>query len=166
MVTRLNRIMATSLVVLLLVVSIKGYRDSAAKKRLLQENARLQSALALVEGVAERRKGQADSLHAELAPLSPSVHSLFVKEFQKKGLREPVADLVADLQRHPELIPFPGLPGTPMKFYDAGRIRVLSHRWVYAPFDDGHVSGEGIFEFEVAPGGKITWRTLTAKMTQ
>jgi hypothetical protein len=97
----------------------------------------------------------------EIAP-SP-IHPFYIERLRKRGLDEPVEDLIADLQRHPELIPYAGVHGSRMVFIDKDRIRVLSGSWVYAPFEDGHISGEGIFEYEVAVGGDITWRVVTSQ---
>jgi hypothetical protein len=105
-----------------------------------------------------------DSLRIRLVDIAPSpIHPLYIKQLHKLGLDQPVEDLIEDLQRHPELIPYAGVLGGRMSFADRDRIRVLSGSWVYATFEDGHIAGEGIFEYEVGVGGDITWRVVTAQ---
>lgn len=83
---------------------------------------------------------------------------------RERGLKDPVPELIEDLQRHPEVIPHPGVLGGRMGFYDRDRIRVLNDSWVYAGFDDGHVVGDGIFGYQVAPGGRISWRVVVSRL--
>lgn len=68
------------------------------------------------------------------------------------------------LARHPGLIPFGGVLGGRMGFYDTTRIVVLNDEWVFADFEDGHIGGHGIFQFDVRPGGRIVWKRVTAKL--
>ncbi|HET9887209.1 MAG TPA: DUF4829 domain-containing protein, partial [bacterium] len=83
---------------------------------------------------------------------------------RKRGLNDPIAQIVEDLRSHPEIIPHHGDLGGTMGFYDPDGIRVLSSRWVYARFEDGHVGGSGIFEFKVDPGGTLTWSVVSSAM--
>ena len=75
------------------------------------------------------------------------------------GLADPVADLKADLARHPELIPIEPVLGGTMGFRDPERIWVLNARWVFADFEDGHIGGSMLLEYRVR-SGRITWRRL------
>ena len=62
----------------------------------------------------------------------------------------------------PEVIPFEGRLGGTMDFYDPDRINVLSDRWVYAEFDDGHSQGAMLLEYERTEGGTIKWSVIDA----
>lgn len=73
-----------------------------------------------------------------------------------------VEQLRQDLMEHPELIPFEGRLGGTMDFYDPQRIRVLSDRWVYAEFDDGHSQGAMLLEYERTGDGAIEWDVFDA----
>ena len=77
-------------------------------------------------------------------------------ELQRIGFTDPARQLGEDLVRHPELIPFPGEVGGSMAFRQP--VRVLSSRWVMANFDDGHVGGSAILEFEVLKDGHLGWK--------
>ena len=83
-----------------------------------------------------------------------------IEQLQKKGLRDPVGDLVSDLQEHPELIPHGGVLGGTMAFGFPEKIHVLTDRYVLAYFEDGHIAGWILLEYQVARGGRITWRRI------
>lgn len=83
-----------------------------------------------------------------------------VEELQKKGLVHPAADLVADLQKHPELVPHKGVLGGTMAFGFPEKIHVLTNRYVLAYFEDGHIAGWMLLEYAVSKGGKIFWRVI------
>jgi len=120
-----------------------------------------------LEAVAARRGHQLDSLQSRVAGLASSpIGSLYIDRLRHRGLQDPVATLIANLQSHPEIIPYPGLEGSKMGFYDTDRTRVLSDRWVYAPFEDGHIGGEAILEYSVAAGGAISWKLVKARLDQ
>lgn len=85
-----------------------------------------------------------------------------IQAMKKKGLKDPVADIIADLKQHRELIPYKGVLGGTMNFYDDSKIRVLTKKWVLAYFEDGHIAGYLLLEYEVAQGGKISWKTVAS----
>lgn len=69
-----------------------------------------------------------------------------------------------DLMEHPGLIPFEGRLGGTMGFYDPSSIHVLSDTWVYARFEDGHVQGGMLLEYDVGENGEIAWEVLEARL--
>lgn len=83
-----------------------------------------------------------------------------VEDLKKKGLKNPVADLIADLQAHPELVPYKGVLGGTMAFGFPEKIYILTEKYVLAYFEDGHIAGWILLEYGVARGGKITWRVI------
>lgn len=78
----------------------------------------------------------------------------------KKGLRDPNKDIRADLIKHNELIPYKGVLGGTMKFNSDKDIYILSAKWVRAYFDDGHIGGWILLEYQVSDGGKILWKVV------
>lgn len=72
---------------------------------------------------------------------------------------EPHKDIINDLRMHPELIPYDGVLGGTMGFYDPEGIRVLSNRWVFAGFDDGHINGYMLLSYHINDG-KISWEVI------
>lgn len=93
-----------------------------------------------------------------LRPLYP--HQ--VEELKQKGLADPIQDIVADLMQHNELIPYEGVLGGTMCLCYPDAIHVLNSRWVLAYFEDGHIAGRMLLEYEVSAGGQITWKVLAA----
>ncbi|MFC1683206.1 hypothetical protein ACFL0G_03255 [Candidatus Zixiibacteriota bacterium] len=83
-----------------------------------------------------------------------------IEDLQKKGLEDPIPNLIADLQNHPELISREGVLGGTMAFGFPEKIHVLTERYVLAYFEDGHIAGWMLLEYGVARGGKITWRVI------
>ncbi len=128
---------------------------------------------------AERRSAQlADSLRAGVvapkpAPGAPGetqgVRSLLQswesQELVRKGLEDPATELLADLAKHPELLPFRGSMGGTMKVWP-GQSTVLSREWVYAYFEDGHRAGHALFAYTVDDSGGIRWQRLTAHIDE
>jgi hypothetical protein len=116
-----------------------------------------------------------DSLETELAVLRqatehPSPRMLHpisetdVQELKRGGLGDPIPDVVNDLVAHPEIIPGKtAFVGGRFGFYNVAGIRVLNRHWVLAPFDDGHVGGDLILQYEVDEG-KIRWKVLQSEM--
>jgi hypothetical protein len=87
-----------------------------------------------------------------------------VEELRRQGLTDPIAQLIASLQSHREIIPHPGVLGGTMGFYYPENIHVLDSNWVFALFDDGHVAGRGIFAFTVLPDSSIAWKVVITEL--
>ena len=87
-----------------------------------------------------------------------------VEEIRRKGLGDPARQLRDSLTAHPELIPYKGVLGGQMGFYSTDHIVILSSSHVFAPFDDGHIGGSMLLEYEVLPGPRIVWKRLWAKL--
>jgi len=109
-----------------------------------------------------------DSLSAAREQLKEG-HAQLLDEFQIKtlknrGLSDPVRQLSTDIMAHPELIPFEGVLGGTMGFYSPEGITILSPSWVLARFEDGHVSGSCLLEYEISRDSTIHWKLIKAKM--
>jgi len=73
------------------------------------------------------------------------------------------AEIISDLARHPELIPFPGVEGGTMRFYPS-QCRVITPGWAYGYFEDGHVAGHGLFEYAKDRAGRFRWKRIAATL--
>ncbi len=71
------------------------------------------------------------------------------------------ATVLADLARHPELIPYPSVEGGTMRFWP-GQSRVLPPKWVYAYFEDGHMAGHALLEYTRRPDGTLAWKRIAS----
>ena len=128
-------------------------------------------ALGYVSGCARESPESApspDTVRVEVhtPPRDHLIRDWQIEDLERAGLKDPVPRLVRDLASHPELIPFPGVLGGTMGFYDSTQIPVLNDRWVYAYFEDGHISGYGLFEYSVASNGRIRWKRVSAYLDE
>jgi hypothetical protein len=80
---------------------------------------------------------------------------------RQRGLTDPPRQLRDSLNAHPEIIPFaPVLGGT--MFFD--EIDVLQSPYVFANFEDGHINGSMLLEYEIESGAHIRWKRLWARL--
>jgi hypothetical protein len=86
---------------------------------------------------------------------SDSVHLV------RQGLTQPTRLLLEDLSRHPEVIPDSAVLGGTMHFT---MFRLLNRQWAMAAYEDGHVAGQMLLRFTVAPGSRISWQVIDASM--
>ena len=84
-----------------------------------------------------------------------------IEMLRQKGLPDPAHQLRDSLNAHPELIPFEPVLGGTMFFND---IDVLQPPFVFANFEDGHIDGSMLLEYEVESGGHIRWKRLWARL--
>jgi len=82
-----------------------------------------------------------------------------ILELQRKGFSGQMKDIVADLKMHRELIPYKGILGGTMGFYGDNDIHVLTNRWVFAYFQDGHISGYMLLRYDIN-NGSISWKVI------
>ena len=85
-----------------------------------------------------------------------------VREFQNSGLRNPEKEIIADLLKHPNLIPAKSGVVEGMKFFEQNKILILSRELVFAPFTDGTKSGKMILEYSITSDGRISWVPIKA----
>lgn len=105
-----------------------------------------------------------DSLkqYKELVKAQPGLSVWQIERLKKKGLKDPIKDIIADLMKHNELIPYEGVLGGTMGFWSESEIHLLTPKWVVASFDDGHILGHMLLEYKVSDNGKISWKVLAS----
>jgi hypothetical protein len=84
-----------------------------------------------------------------------------LRALAEKGMANPMRDIIEALTRRPDLIPYEGVLGGTMHFVP-GESHVLSDRWVFATFEDGHVNGHMLLEYEVSDDGSVSWQVIDA----
>ena len=139
-------------VALVLALAVTAVWWQLAERRARIAEARLAQARTRITALA-------DSLHK--APARPRPESAVGR--LPPGASGSERAILDDLARHPELIPFPGTEGGTMRFY-ASQSRVIAPGWAYGYFEDGHVSGRGLFEYKLARGGQVSWKRLAAAL--
>lgn len=86
-----------------------------------------------------------------------------IRALKEAGLDNPPEQLRDDLMSHPELIPYEGVLGGTMGFV-RHTISLLSPRWIYAEFEDGHVMGRCLLEYDITSEGAIAWTVIRAEV--
>lgn len=71
----------------------------------------------------------------------------------------PERRILQELGKHPELIPQDAVLGGTMQFVLQESV-VLNRHWVLAVFEDGHVRGQALFEYQIDEEAKFTWKIL------
>ena len=85
-----------------------------------------------------------------------------IQAMKKAGLKDPLNDIISDLKRHRELIPYEGSMGGTMNFLGPSKMWILTKKWVLAYFEDGHNGGYLLLEYNITKGGGIHWTILAS----
>lgn len=72
-------------------------------------------------------------------------------------------EVVANLLTRPDLIPYKPVLGGTMHFVP-DMIMILTHNWVLAYFEDGHIHGNLLLEFGVNQQNQLTWQVIDSWM--
>ena len=112
--------------------------------------------------IAERRAARIEHLSAPPAYQGVMLSDLEIAQLKKLGLPEPISALKSDLARQGKLLPYPGVLGGTMAFYDKEGMIFLPGFYVYAPAEDGHYMVHAVLRYAVQPGGKIQWKLVDA----
>lgn len=97
-----------------------------------------------------------------LTPVAPGhlIDGDQLNVLREAGLAMPIDQVVDSLRAHPEIIPYGGVLGGTMGFYGERQIHLLDGSWIYASFDDGHIQGRGLFEYQVGDDGALAFKVL------
>lgn len=91
-------------------------------------------------------------------PADVGLTNAHIQAMQRRGIARPELQLRRDLAQQPGLIPHEPVLGGEMYFVPEG-IHVLNDRWVLAAFEDGHIRGQMLLEFEVVHGN-VMWQVI------
>ncbi len=101
---------------------------------------------------------KAEALAAELAGLkkeiafAPKLEPYMLDAMKQAGVTDPSL-LTEDLKRNPSVIPEEPVLGGTMQFTKVG---IIDDHWVYGAYEDGHIAGSAIFQWEYRDSG-IIW---------
>jgi hypothetical protein len=85
----------------------------------------------------------------------------FGKEF--KDFQDPKKHITEALKQQKDLIPLDPVLGGTMEFR---QVQVITENWVLAIYDDGHVQGKSIFEYELKENNKVTFKEVASRLQQ
>ncbi len=89
----------------------------------------------------------------------PALDEADIERLRDYGFENPLLEIKDDLKHHPEYIPYDAVLGGTMRL---GKIHILSPRWVFAAFDDGHIGGDMLLEYRIIEGPDISWRVVAS----
>lgn len=98
--------------------------------------------------------------YARIIENFPSNNPDIVEGLKLKGFEGNVQDIVNDLIKHYDLIPYKGVLGGKMGFYFEDKIYVLSDKWVFAYFEDGHINGYMLLNYSIDNSKNISWKVI------
>lgn len=136
---------------LLLIV---GCKDN--ERDMEDENLRLDSLsreLAMYKHIS-------DSLEAliEKGDMASDYPIYFKKEFD--SIEDPKDFISKSLKEKPGLIPLKPVVGGKMEFRN---VKILTEEWVLGVYDDGHIEGKSIYQYEMQPNGKLKFTHITSR---
>ena len=91
----------------------------------------------------------------DLIKTMPAINPKIVQQLKMKGFN--AEDVIADLRKHNELIPYEGILGGKMVFL--GDAYVISDKWVVTAFEDGHTGGDMLLGYDLN-NGTISWKII------
>lgn len=139
--------------VVLIVALAYGSGYGIAKLNMGALQAQLDSAVLKntdMEKQLQTVKNQADSVSRELislreqAELSPPLEPYVLDGIRQRGF-DPV-QLLENLKKTPSAIPEAAVLGGTMAFTET---RIINNRWVYGAYEDGHIAGAAIFQWDI-----------------
>lgn len=151
----ISAIVLIFILLIFLLISQNNLHKYKSKENLLSDKfADLEKKNNLAQKKLDRLKMKTTEIERVLQAIpSPS-------ELEAKGINKKLDYIKKDLIKRTDLIPYDGVFGGTMGFYDEKRIYVLNYKWVYAHFDDGHINGEILLEYKVSDDGKIHWTVI------
>jgi hypothetical protein len=93
----------------------------------------------------------------------PNFHHLEVLKLQLET-DSPLEKIKDDLQKRRDLIPEDPVMGGTMAFYNREDIHIITDKWVLASYEDGHIGGYILLEFEVLEDDTIEWKLVSSAL--
>lgn len=163
-----NKVLGVLFILLLIVgIGLYYYYDQSRELRhqieeYAEQNEELGNEVAeLRERIEEMETEETEQPVSDIGEISFRPFSDFdLRRFEQKGIEDPISFLRDQVQDNPELIPTEPVLGGTMSFYDRDAIQVLNDRWVLATYEDGHISGQILLEYDIDEEGEISWEVL------
>ncbi len=139
-----------------------GCQKETVTARQPQNNKEIENLVIQVQELQNEIKSLKGSDNVEEATIVKEKNefpALAQAELTNLGFKGTVNDIKEDLNKHEDIIPYQGVLGGEMHFlYD--KLKVLSHEWVFAPFDDGHTGGYLLLKYHIKDGTIIQWQVM------
>jgi len=122
-----------------------------------QREAKLTSEMAILKAQIEKNN--------ELIKAFPTNNPEIINVLRRQGFNGGVQEIIDDLIKHKELIPYEGVLGGTMDFFAKESIFVISDKWVLAYFEDGHIGGNMLLRYSIK-NGDIHWKVTDSYLLE
>jgi regulator of replication initiation timing len=140
------------------------------KERLATENRLLNAEKErLVDDVTSliiEKKQETEQLKLEIEALESKVESAIIPfdfvmvQLKDKGFETP-EELLDTLSNENDLIPYDGVLGGTMRWWPT-ESRIINSEWVLGYFEDGHILGHALLEYQIDEQQNVTWKLIKA----
>lgn len=140
------------------------------KERLATENRLLNAEKErLVDDVTSliiEKKQETEQLKLEIEALEIKVESAIIPfdfvmvQLKNKGFETP-EELLDTLSNENDLIPYDGVLGGTMKWWPT-ESKIINNEWVLGYFEDGHILGHALLEYQIDEQQNVTWKLIKA----
>lgn len=93
------------------------------------------------------------------AGYAPTLEPYMLESMKRAGISDP-SRLIDDLKKNPSVIPEEAVLGGTMGFT---QVALINEHWVYGSYEDGHIAGAAIFQWEVKDSAVIWTPVLVYK---
>ena len=138
----------------LLIMATLGCQDDHLK---LQEMEVALDSLSQIVETQERRNDSLKQITRNINDANFPVY--FKKEFDT--IENPRAYIIDALKQQREKIPIQAVLGGNMEFR---QVEILTEDWIMAVYDDGHIQGRSIYEYELQSNGDIIFNEVVSKL--
>jgi hypothetical protein len=73
------------------------------------------------------------------------------------GIQNPEHYVDSVLHSRPDKIPLEAILGGTMSF---GKVELLSSKWLISEYDDGHIMGRTLFEYQISEDGQVDFKPI------
>ncbi|HLR26686.1 MAG TPA: hypothetical protein VK112_12540 [Fodinibius sp.] len=81
------------------------------------------------------------------------------RSFIEQGIEKPEQYIADALRERPGLIPLDPVLGGTMHFI---HIKVLGSQWVVAAYEDGHITGKTLYQYDLQDDGELTFTEVAS----
>ncbi|WP_226683453.1 hypothetical protein [Sutcliffiella horikoshii] len=155
-------VLGTMLILLLLIPStIFLYLNAKSNEQTSDLVSKLESENnKLEEQLKSEANSEGDVVVIVDEPLDPNA---FPEESKIKllelGFEGEIDEIKEQLLEQTQLIPYEPVLGGIMSFRE-DRVKLLSHEWIFAPFDDGHTGGFLLIKYQMRDGKVTDWDVM------
>ncbi len=132
------------------VENMKVKQMQSALRDFTAENSQLKKDLADVGQERDAARAELTALKTQ-TQFTPRLEPYMLDAIKRSGIADP-GKLIEDLTQNPSVIPEEPVLGGTMHF---GQVGLINERWVYGSYEDGHIAGAAVFQWEVRDSGLI-----------